>query len=111
MDNEPELAAQWEAFAARLPAHKVQELVGLVCRTDDDVAHRVSQEEEANWLAVLRYLGMLPAAKVLHAHCIGMYINCNAEDCEGPQPGTFRAAACQGTFPLDRGPESAEERS
>jgi hypothetical protein len=82
----PELAAWWEAFAARLPAHEVRELMGLVCRTDDAVAHRVMDEEEAHWLAVFRHLGMEPAAKVLHAHVLGMYITCKAESCEAYEP-------------------------
>ena len=84
----PELAARWEAFAARLPAHDVFELAGLVARTDDAVSHRAMDEEEASWLAVFRHLGMLPAAKVLHAHCLGMYINCDDASCEGHEPGT-----------------------
>ena len=82
----PELAARWEAFAACLPAHDVFELAGLVARTDDAVSHRAMDEEEASWLAVFRHLGMLPAAQVLHAHCIGMYIPCNAESCDGHEP-------------------------
>ena len=95
----PELAARWEAFAARLSSNDVRELMGLVCRTDDDVAHRVTEEEERMWLAVFRHLGILPAAQVLHAHVLGMYINCNAEDCEGPPAGHISCGDLPGNVP------------
>ena len=103
----PELAARWEAFAARLASNEVRELMELVARTDDGVAHRAMRDEEADWLAVFRHLGMLPAAKVLHAHVLGMYIHCEAGDCEGYEPDPPATASPGEDVYSPRGTEQA----
>ena len=77
-----DLAARWEAFAARLRAHEVRELHNLLGTMDDEVRGVGAAEEAAAARQIVAHLADLPALwHLLDAHVHSGCLVPQPEDC------------------------------